>query len=112
MVENWREKRLSPRINIKTPLSCQIRGSKEHNNTITTDISASGISFNFDTFVVPNTCVNLEFKLLTRHITTKSQIVRANYLPRTNKYRLAVKFLEIERDQQKYISDYIRMKQD
>ena len=110
MVDNWREKRVFPRIAIKTPISCQIRGSKESNNTLSTDLSENGISFNSDRFVAPNTCINLEFNLLSRQIVTKSQIVRSNYLPRSNKYKLGVRFLKVEHNQQKYLSDFIQMK--
>lgn len=112
MIDNWREKRVFPRIAVKTPLSCQIRGAKETDRTISTDISETGIGFNSDTFVAPNTRINLEFNLMSQYITTKSRIVRSNYLPRSNKYRLGVEFIEIERNQQKYLSDFIRMKLD
>ncbi len=106
----WDEKRVFPRISIKTSLRCQIRGKAERNNTITRDIGLGGISFINEDFVAANTCVNLEINILSKIVKTCGRIVRAGSVPFSDKYKLGIEFIELEPLQKKYLSDYITMR--
>ena len=109
MIAKWEEKRSFPRINLKTALRCQVRGTQEFNNVVSDDISAGGVSFVNESFIVPQTRVNLEINLLSRMINTTGRIIRANPLAHSNKYRWGVEFLEIDPLQKKYLSAYMNM---
>lgn len=104
------EKRSSPRIGIKLPLRCQIRGSKEFNNGVTYDISKSGLSFINDKFIAPNTFVNLEINVLATIVNAIGKIVSSNSISRSNKYRLGIEFQELNQNYEFYLSDYINMR--
>jgi len=103
------EKRRFPRITLKSPLRCQIRGEREANNVVSSDIGLGGLSFINDRFITPNTFINLELKILNRVISPIGRIVRSNPLPYSDKYRMGVEFLEIDFQHKKLLSDYINM---
>lgn len=107
---NLIEKRRFPRIDLKTPIRCQIRGSGNSVNTVSRDLGLGGIGFVNHAFIPTNTYVNLEINLLSRIINPIGRIVRINSLPHTNKFNLGVEFTELELEQKKFLSDYIDMR--
>ncbi|MFH1441541.1 MAG: PilZ domain-containing protein [Candidatus Omnitrophota bacterium] len=107
---NNSDKRHSPRIDFRLPLRCQIRGKSEISGLLTKNICIEGISFNSDSFIAPNTCLNLEIALLNRRINTTGQVVRVNHIPRSDKFDMGIKFVELSSEQKKLLSDYINMR--
>ncbi len=107
MSVNWTEKRRSPRISIKAPVRYQIRGKPEANNAISGDISIGGLGFINDRFIAPDNCLNLEINLSPQMINTTGRVVRADSLPRSDRYRLGIEFLELDYQQKQFLSGYI-----
>ena len=103
------EKRRFPRITLKSPLRCQIRGEKEAANIVSSDIGLGGLSCINERFVSPNTFINLELKILNRVINPIGRVVRSNPVPFSDKYQMGIEFLEIDFQQKKLLSDYINM---
>jgi len=103
------EKRRFPRITFKSPLRCQIRGDKEVNNVVSSDIGLGGLSCINDRFITPNTFINLELKILNRIINPIGKVIRSNPMPHSDKYQMGIEFLEIDFQQKKLLSDYINM---
>ena len=104
---NWIEKRRSPRINLKVPLRYQVRGKPEFNSAISGDISICGLGFINDRFISPQNYLNIEINLLPEVINTAGRIVRADSLPRSDRYRLGVEFVELDFRKKQFLSDYI-----
>lgn len=112
MAEKLEEKRHFPRVRIKSPLRCQVRGSHEFNNAIGEDISAGGLSFINNRFIARATPVMLEVNLLSRILTPIGKIAWASPIPHSDRYRLGIEFIEIEPQDKKYLSDFIEMRTD
>lgn len=110
MYDKLVDKRHTPRIDFRLPLRCQIRGKSETSGLLSKNICLGGISFNSESFIAPNTCVNLEISLLNRIINATGQVVRVNYIPRSDKFDMGIKFVELTCVQKKLISDYINMR--
>ncbi len=103
-------KRRSPRIDFRLPLRCQIRGKSEINGLLTKNICLDGISFNSESFIAANTCLNLEITLLNKIINTTGQVVRVNHIARSDKFDMGIKFIELSYEQRRLLSDYINMR--
>lgn len=105
----FKEKRNFPRIKLRIPLRYQIRGKPEFYNTVSSDISLSGIGFTDDKFITPNTCAGLEINLLSRVLRMQGKIVRSSPVAHSDKYRLGVEFLEWDPPEKNYLKDFIDM---
>lgn len=103
------EKRRSPRIRLRIPLHYQIRGSSEFGDTISDDISAGGIGFTGNKFIVPQTLVALEINLLSRILKSIGKVAWSSPLPHSDRYRLGIEFLELDLHQRNYLKDFIDM---
>lgn len=110
MYDNLINKRRSPRIDFRLPLHCQIRGKSETNGLLTKNICLDGISFNSESFIAPNTRLNLEISLLNKIINATGQVVRANHIPRSDKFDMGIKFIELSGEQKNLLTDYINMR--
>ncbi len=110
MIEKQQEKRKFPRLDLKTELQCQIRGTGQNNHAITNDIGLGGLSFTNDSFIPTNTLVNLEIKLMSRTLSATAKTVRVNSLPFSDRYSLGVEFTEIDEKQKAYLADFLDMR--
>lgn len=102
MYDKLSDKRLYPRIDFRLPLRCQIRGQSETSGLLTKNICLDGISFNSESFIAPNTCLNLEISLLNNIINTAGKVVRINHIPRSDKFDMGIKFVELSCEQKNY----------
>jgi hypothetical protein len=102
--------RQHPRITFKAPLRWQVRGRPQSSNTLCENVSANGIRFSSEQFIAPKTEIMLELNLLSRVIHPIASIVRANPFARSNKFDVGARFLELDAEEQKVLSDFISMK--
>ncbi|KPK98459.1 MAG: hypothetical protein AMJ95_04310 [Omnitrophica WOR_2 bacterium SM23_72] len=109
MVLGSKEKRQSPRINLRTALRCQVRGEPRFASAISDNLSATGVSFTFDKFIAPTTPVMLEINLLSRVLRPFGRIVWNLPLPHSDRNRLGVQFTELNPIEKKYLADFIDM---
>lgn len=103
-------KRLFPRVGIKGSLRYQVRGTQEYNTTMCEDISEDGVGFMNDRFIAPHTSINLEINSLPRLLQPKGKVVWAAPCPRSDRYRIGVKFMEMESIDKNFLTDYVNMK--
>lgn len=104
-----KEKRLSPRILVKSPLRYQVRGTPEYSNAISDDISVGGIGFVNEHYLKPETPVKFELNILSRALNPVGRIAWSEPLAHSNRYKIGVEFLEFEPVEKTYLSDYINM---
>lgn len=112
MYDKLSDKRHSSRIDFRLPMRCQIRGKSEITGLLTKNICLDGMSFNSESFIAPNTCLNLEISLLNRIINATGQVVRVNHIPRSDKFDMGIKFVELSFEQKKLLSDYINTRRE
>lgn len=92
---------------VKTPLRCQVRGTKDYYNTLSSDLGLGGVSFINDDFLAPGTLVNLELNILSRMLTSTGKITAVSSLPYCDKFRLGMEFQDLPSEEKKFLSDYI-----
>ena len=110
MAVKWEERRRFPRIRLRAPVRYQTRGTPEFNNVMSDNVGLGGIGFINDKFIAPKTLVMLEMNILSRFLNPIGRIAWVSSLPRSDRYRLGVEFLELGPDVKKYLQDYIDMR--
>lgn len=103
------EKRLCPRIKLKTPLRYQIRGTPEFNNAISNDLGMCGVSFVTNKFIAPKTLLGLEVNVLSRVLNPIGRVVWSSPLIHSNRYQVGIEFLELDPREKNYLRDYMDM---
>ena len=103
------DKRRFPRMKIRVPLRCQVRGAQEFNNVLTDNISSGGLGFVHDSFIAPSTNLMLEVNVLLSVLNPIGRVAWASPLPHSDKYMLGVEFVEIDREQKKCLDDFLEM---
>jgi hypothetical protein len=109
MAIRWEEKRISPRIRLRAPLRYHILGTREFANAVSNDISTKGLSFINNRFIAPKISLALEIQLLSRLMRATGKVAWANPLAHSDKYRLGVEFLELGKEDQVFLNDFIDM---
>jgi len=110
MAEGIKERRFSYRLRTKTPIRYQIRGKAECNNSLTNDLSISGINFTVEKFIAPKTTIDLSFSLFSQVLNPTGMVAWAIPLPYSDKYKIGIKFLEFNQLQRNHLKDYLKMK--
>lgn len=100
-------KRLNPRLSRDFPLRYQVRGDKESYNAVSSNISSGGLSFTVHRFIPPETSVMLELNLPLRTISSAAAIAWITPLTHSDRYKLGVRFLEVNLRDKEYLSDYV-----
>ncbi len=106
----WEEKRQSPRVKLRTPVRYQVRGTPEFDNVISDNISRNGVGFINNKFIAPNTILMLELNVLSRVLKPIGKITRSEQLARSDRYSLGVEFLELNKNEEHYLADYINLR--
>jgi len=104
-----KEKRSFPRIKLNTPLRYKIRGTPRVSETINDDISLGGLGFINNDFIPPRTPISLEVNLAARVLNPIARVVWSSHLPRSDRYRTGLEFMEFNREEKRYLADYIDM---
>lgn len=97
------------RVKFQTPLSYQVRGQGQLNNTLSDNISAGGISFTNSRFIAPNTCLMLQINVLSKIVHPVAKISWVSSLAHSDKYQFGVEFVEFDFQEKKHLVDYIDM---
>ncbi|MDP2940747.1 MAG: PilZ domain-containing protein [Candidatus Omnitrophota bacterium] len=106
-----KEKRHSERINLHVPVRFQARGCAAASNGLSEDISRGGLSLICDNFFPTQTALMLEIGLPLHLLRPIGRIAWSQPLPRSNKNRLGIEFLEFDRRERNYLGDYISLRQ-
>lgn len=109
MVFLRQEKRCFDRVNLKVPLSTQVRGSADLNNTLTENISIGGVGIVNNQFLSPGAVLNLKINILSRVLSATGKVSWFTNLPHSNRFRTGIKFVELDSRDKAYLSDYISM---
>ena len=104
------EKRQSPRIALKEPISYSIRGTGKYTAAIGENISSGGLRLTNQSFIAPKTRLMLQIKLLSRVVTPIGEVAWTNHLAHTDNYSSGVEFLEIDRDTKMYLNDFMQIR--
>lgn len=107
----FRERRQFPRIKLNVPLRYQIRGDVDFDNTITSNLCLEGIGFTNNNFIAPETNLMLEFKLLDFILNPIGRVVWTSPIAHSNRYRLGIKFVELEPNKKNFLKEFIDMQQ-
>jgi len=103
------DKRRFPRMKVKVPLRCQVRGNPEFSNFVTDNIGLGGLGFIGDSFLAPATNLMLEVNILLHVLTPIGRVAWSVPLPHSDKYQSGVEFIEIDLNHKKYLEDFLEM---
>lgn len=109
MATAFAEKRNFPRIKLRTPVRFQIRGMPRFNSTISDDISLGGLGMVNNDFIAPQTQVMLEINVLSRILRPVGTVAWSYPLSHSDRYRVGIKFLELDPREKTYLGDFIDM---
>lgn len=104
------EKRLSKRLKINLPLNFERLGATKYSGeTVTKDISVTGIRMNLDAFSPTNTNFLLKIRLpeVNRVIEGMARIVWANRVSYSDRYQAGLQFYEMNSIFKKWLEEYI-----
>ncbi len=101
------DKRRFPRINVEVPLRYQVRGRPEFSNTITDNLSISGLGFPTDKFIAPSVVLMLEINVLSRTLNLIGKVAWSAPLPHCNNYCTRIEFIELYPREKQYLQDYL-----
>ncbi len=105
-----KESRSFTRFDFSGPLRCQVRGSHEITRTVSEDLSLSGVKFINNKFIAPSTPIMLEISLKQNVIRPIARIVWSSALPRQDNFALGAEFIELDSQDKKNLSDYLKMR--
>ena len=110
MLPNPEEKRQHPRIDMRVPLTYRVRGKPISESTISTDLSAGGLSFISEKFLPIQTVLGLEFNILSRSLSSSGQIKWISPVSHSDRNRIGIQFMELPDAAKDYLSNYINGK--
>jgi hypothetical protein len=105
-----KEKRQFRRINAKFPIRYRIRRGGFFASALTENISISGVRLNADRFFPQGLNLNLELNILAKVVNPVGKVVWSQPLPHSNRYQMGIAFIEINPQDQNYLSDYVNMR--
>lgn len=101
------EKRKGERFDIRLPIHYVVKGKRHFGNTITKNLSESGVGIVLDEFIPPSTDIFLEVNLASKAISALGKIVWVKQLPSSYRYKAGIKFAEIDALEKRDISEYL-----
>ena len=100
----------APRIDLRAQMRYQVRGNPtESDHVISNNISASGVAFNTNRFLAPQTALMLEIDVLSRVLHPIGKVAWCQYLPHSDRSKLGVEFLELDPLERNFLEDFIKM---
>lgn len=105
------EKRRTSRLCLRTPVRYQVRGSPELTDTITDNLSASGLGLFSANFVAPQSLVMLEINVLARQLRPIGRIAWTASMGHSDNYRSGIEFIEMSPQDKEYLQDFIHMQE-
>jgi len=104
------EKRLSRRLKVSLPITLQsLSPNKYFGETITRDISATGLRINMDNFSTPqsNFLVRLRIPEVNKVIEAMARVVWSQRIPYSDKYQTGLQFYEINSIFKNWLEEYV-----
>lgn len=104
------EKRRSRRLKIGLPVTFhQVSASKRFGETITKDISLSGLRMDTDSFFQPNSnvIIKLRFPEVNKVIDVVAKVMWSHSATRSDKFQTGLAFSEINPMFKKWLEEYI-----
>jgi hypothetical protein len=109
MLTTFQEKRKDTRVNLSIPVHYQIRGTSDFSNTLSEDISVSGICFADNSFIRPDTHLVVEIALMSRILRAIGRVNWSSPIAHSDRYRSGVEFVDLGDKGKSFINDYISM---
>jgi len=107
---NQEGKRRASRISLRAEIRYHVRGyTSEFVDTVSNNISASGLAFNSNKYIPPQTPLMLEIDILSRILHPIGRVAWCQSLPHSDRNSLGVEFLEMDPLEKHYLEDYIKM---
>lgn len=103
------DKRVFPRVRLKTPVYYQIRGNPGGQQTLSDDISLGGIAISDNRFVPTQTVIGLKINILSKIINPIGVVAWQSRLAHSTTYRIGIQFVELDPKDKMYLSDYISL---
>ncbi len=107
MIIPIKQKRHAPRISLHVPIRYQIRGSSEYANTLSDNISISGLRIVNQKHIPPSTAVMLEIGLASRTLRPIGKIVWSEPFPHSDRNHIGIEFLELGMEEKRYLANFI-----
>jgi len=104
------ERRQSKRLKVNLPVSFEHLGTPHvFAETMTKDISVSGLRMNVDGFSLPKTnlLVKLRFPEVNRIVEANAQIVWSQRFPHSDQYQAGLQFSELSPVSKRWLEEYI-----
>jgi c-di-GMP-binding flagellar brake protein YcgR len=104
------EKRRSKRLKTSLPVTFQHVGtSKRYGETVTKDISVTGLRMNIDSFFPPNSnfVIKMRFPEVNKIIEVLARVVWSQTTLHSNQYQAGMEFTEINPIFKKWLEEYI-----
>jgi len=100
-----------PRVELRTPVSYQVRGESRIDNTICDNISMGGLGFVSERFIPPTTPLMLEINILSRTLRAVGKVTRTQSLPHSYRNRIGLEFVELGLRDKEFLSEYVSSQQ-
>jgi len=111
MASAIKNNRCFPRVELRTPVSFQVRGEGRVDNTICDNISLGGLGFVSDRFIPTATPLMLEINVFSRTLRAVAKVTRSEPLPHSYRNRVGLEFVELGPEDRELLSDYVNTKQ-
>lgn len=107
---NQESRRRAQRVDLRAEMRYHVRGAaSEFFNAVSNNISTSGINFNANGYIAPQTPLMLEIDVLSRVLHPIGRVAWCQALPHSYRNSLGVEFLEMDPLEKNYLEDYINM---
>ena len=105
-----KENRCTPRLNFRSGVRYQFRGSSDFANAVSNDISFGGLRFTNEQFIPTSTLIMLEINVLNQILRPLGKVAWSMALAHSNRNQAGIEFVEFNGLEQNYLKDYIDMK--
>jgi len=101
------ERRKDVRVNISFPVECKDLPSRRYFYTVSKDLSPEGIRIIHHDFLAEGKLLRLNLNLISKVIGLKAKVVWCNKERFSERYYAGLKFVEIEEEEKKEISQLL-----
>lgn len=106
-----KDNRRFPRVELRTPVTYQVRGESRIDNTICDNISLGGLGFVSERFIPPATPLMLEINIFSRTLRAIGKVTRTQPLPHSYRNHIGLEFIELGLTDKGYLADYVSTQQ-
>ncbi len=108
-LQNQKENRSFLRLEFHSKIRYQFRGKPDFDSGISRDISYGGLRLTNERFIPTSTLVMLEINVLNRILRPVGKVAWTNSLAHSNRNQTGIEFVEMNREDQLYLKDFIDM---